>query len=232
MPAVAVCRRQQADQDLGAAQKGVEPAGAVEGLDARRCAFGVRLQPATRNPSRWRTAAASRPSTPRPITPTATSLAGGWSCSCQRRCALLRVIAALPAMMHQHVERDVFGHPHREVGIDDAHERDLRQLPIAHQMIDAGAEREDRLEMRQSPRAVRPAGARRRHRSSSAGSPTRCGHTRTSRCGASVRKRSCHAFGSIPVTAIRIAPISAWPSRRSPTRTPTARRRPRAPSPG
>ena len=42
--------------------------------------------------------------------------------------ALLRVIAALPAMMHQHVQRDVFGHPHREVGIDDAHERHLRQL--------------------------------------------------------------------------------------------------------
>jgi hypothetical protein len=42
----------------------------------------------------------------------------------------------------------------------------------------------------------------------SPGSPTRSGHTLMSRRGASVRKRSSQGFGSSPVTARRIAPIS------------------------
>jgi len=37
--------------------------------------------------------------------------------------ALLRVVESLAAMMQQGVQHDVLGHPHGEIGIDDAHDR-------------------------------------------------------------------------------------------------------------
>src|SRR5262249_2420588 len=46
----------------------------------------------------------------------------------------------------------------------------------------------------------------------SAGSPRRCGHRRMSRCGARARMRSSHGCASSPVTARRIAGISAYSS--------------------
>ena len=53
---------------------------------------------------------------------------------------LLRVVEALTAVMHQDVQHDVLGHPHGEIGIDDAHDRHIRQVGIGDDMIDAGTE--------------------------------------------------------------------------------------------
>ncbi len=64
--------------------------------------------------------------------------------------ALLRVVEALAAMMHQHVQHDVLGHAHGEIGIDDAHDRHVGQIRIREDMVDAGAQRKDRLETRQA----------------------------------------------------------------------------------
>ena len=84
-PSVSRRARQQADQDFGA-RAGRRRARPRRGRSRRRrCVFGVRLQPATRKPSRPSARAASRPITPSPMTPTATSLAAGWSCTRQSR---------------------------------------------------------------------------------------------------------------------------------------------------
>ena len=61
--------------------------------------------------------------------------------------ALLRIVEPLPAMEHQRVQHDVFGHALRQVAIDDPHDRHIRKCRIADEMIDAGAEREDRFEI-------------------------------------------------------------------------------------
>ena len=64
--------------------------------------------------------------------------------------ALLAIVEAMAAVMHQHVQYDVFRHAHGEIGIDDAHDRHVGQLRIGEDVIDAGAERKDRLETRQA----------------------------------------------------------------------------------
>ena len=61
--------------------------------------------------------------------------------------ALLRIVEPLAAVMHQHVQHDVFRHPHGEIGIDDPHDRHIGQLGIRDEVIDAGAERKNRLQM-------------------------------------------------------------------------------------
>jgi hypothetical protein len=37
----------------------------------------------------------------------------------------------LLAMMHQHVQAHILAHPHGQVGIDNAHQRHVRQLRLA-----------------------------------------------------------------------------------------------------
>src|SRR5262249_60282135 len=56
--------------------------------------------------------------------------------------ALLRLVLAEPPVVHQHVQRHVFRHPHGDVGIDDANDRYPRQARIADDLIGAGSERE------------------------------------------------------------------------------------------
>ena len=68
---------------------------------------------------------------------------------------LLRVIGALAAQMHQAVQHDVLAHAVRQVVIDDAHHRHGRQLRVAHEMVDPGAEREQHLQVRQGREASR-----------------------------------------------------------------------------
>ena len=58
--------------------------------------------------------------------------------------ALLGIVEPLAAMMKQHVQGDVFAHPHGEIGIDDPYDRDIWQRRIAEKVVDAGAERENR----------------------------------------------------------------------------------------
>ena len=74
---------------------------------------------------------------------------------------LLRVIGALAAQMHQAVQHHVLAHAVRQVVVDDAHHRHGRQLRVAHEMVDPGAEREQHLQVRQgreAPRRVLPGG--------------------------------------------------------------------------
>ena len=140
--------RQQADEDVGAGEEAVEPIGAVK-VSIPVIVFGRRLQPATWKPRRTSTSAASRPRTPRPMMPTRTSAAAGWRSSCQRRSALEPVIDPLPAMMHEDLQRDPFGHALRQVGADHAHDRDVRQVVLEDEVVDPGAEGKDRREIGQ-----------------------------------------------------------------------------------
>ena len=117
--------------------------------------FGVRLQPATWKPSRTSSSAAAAPRTPRPITPTRTSDAAGWRSSRQRRSRLEPEVAELLAVMEQHLEHHPFGHPPGQVVADDAGDRHVRQAVDEDDMLDAGAEREDRLEVGQGPQRRR-----------------------------------------------------------------------------
>ena len=50
--------------------------------------------------------------------------------------------------MHQHVQHDIFRHATGEIVDRDAHQWHLRQGPIGHERIDAGAEVEDHLQIR------------------------------------------------------------------------------------
>jgi hypothetical protein len=52
--------------------------------------------------------------------------------------------------LHQHVQHHVLRHAHGEIGIDDAHDRHVGQIRIRDDVIDAGAERKDRLQTRQA----------------------------------------------------------------------------------
>jgi hypothetical protein len=60
----------------------------------------------------------------------------------------LRPLEAIElTVVAQHREQDVFGHGAPERRVDHAGERDVRQVRIREQAVDAGAEREDRLEL-------------------------------------------------------------------------------------
>src|SRR5262249_51126851 len=61
--------------------------------------------------------------------------------------ALLRLIEQQPAMMQQHVQRHVLGHARGEIPVDDTHNGYARQVRVADEMIDAGTERENYLEI-------------------------------------------------------------------------------------
>jgi hypothetical protein len=74
---------------------------------------------------------------------------------------LLRVVETLAAMNEQHVQHHIFDHAGREIGIDDAHDRNGWKRWIAEEVVDAGAQGEDRFQvcelgkgsMRRTPRA-------------------------------------------------------------------------------
>ena len=53
-------------------------------------------------------------------------------------------------MVHQHVQHDIAGDALRQIVVGDAGERHRRQRGIRQQMIDAGAEIDDRLEIGKS----------------------------------------------------------------------------------
>ena len=60
--------------------------------------------------------------------------------------ALLHIVEPVAPVMQQHVQHDILGHAHGEIGIDDAHEGHVGQIGIGEEVIDAGAEREDCLD--------------------------------------------------------------------------------------
>ena len=63
--------------------------------------------------------------------------------------ALLALVAAQLAQVRERVHDHPLAHPRGEIGIDHPHDRPVGQSGIGEQMIDAGAEREDRLEVGQ-----------------------------------------------------------------------------------
>jgi len=64
--------------------------------------------------------------------------------------ALLGIVEAMATVMHQHVQHHILRHAHGEIGIDDAHDRHVGQIRIGDDVIDAGTERKDRLQTRQT----------------------------------------------------------------------------------
>ena len=63
---------------------------------------------------------------------------------------LLADIAHLLSQDFQAMQDDVFAHPAGEVGVDHAHDGHVGQAIVAHQVIDAGAQREDRRKIWQA----------------------------------------------------------------------------------
>lgn len=63
--------------------------------------------------------------------------------------ALGTEVGKLPPVMQQHLQRHPFGHALGEVRADHAHDRHGGQPGLEDEMVDAGAEREDRLEIGQ-----------------------------------------------------------------------------------
>jgi len=51
-------------------------------------------------------------------------------------------------MVQEHLQGYPFGHAHGQVRIDDAQHRHIGQVRVAHQVIDAGAEGKNRLQIR------------------------------------------------------------------------------------
>src|SRR5439155_26307902 len=98
--------------------------------------FAVRLQPATRKPRLASAPAAAAPSTPSPITPTATALAGGCACSCPDPLVLWHIVKSLTPVVGEHVQHDVFGHAHGQIGIDYAHDCHNGQIGIGKNIND------------------------------------------------------------------------------------------------
>ena len=118
--------RQQADQDFRPRQEGVEAGFAVKRLDAGKL-FGVRLQPATLKPRRAERAARIAADHAEPHDADRNLARGRLIVRAPEPLALLGVVEPLPPMMHQHVQHDIFGHPHGEVGMRDARHRHRRQ---------------------------------------------------------------------------------------------------------
>ncbi len=65
--------------------------------------------------------------------------------------ALLALVAAQLAQVNERVHDHPLAHPVGEIGIDHPHDRLVGQSGIGEEMIDAGAEREDRLEGWEGP---------------------------------------------------------------------------------
>ena len=62
---------------------------------------------------------------------------------------LLTIVAPELPMVQQDLQDHPFAHPRGEVGIDHAHDGRIGQARVLQHVIDAGAEREDRLQVRQ-----------------------------------------------------------------------------------
>ena len=75
------------------------------------------------------------------------------------RLVLLPVVHALLAQVDQRMQDDPFAHAVAQVGIDRADDRRFGQKGIAEEMVDAGAEREDRREIGQIRERARADGA-------------------------------------------------------------------------
>jgi thymidylate synthase ThyX len=67
---------------------------------------------------------------------------------------LLAVDASLPQVV-EHLPHDIFAHAQRQVIGDDAHDRHLRHGVVAEDVVDARADRKDRLQIRQARQHAR-----------------------------------------------------------------------------
>ncbi len=116
-------QRQQADEDIAAGEKSLQPRRTAEDRDRAEIA----PPPAPARHIVAMTAslrAASAPSTPMPMTPTRTFAAiGGSSPSNHSRRNWASSRGAGPPMLHQHLHHHPFGHAQGEIRIDHAGQR-------------------------------------------------------------------------------------------------------------
>ena len=141
--------RQQADEDVGAGEKAIEPIGAGEGLDSLSPLPAGGSSRRRRSRGATSTSAASRPRTPSPMIADAHVRRRRLAELVPAPLRLEAVVDPLPAMMHEDLQRDPLGHALRQVGADHAHDRDVRQVVLEDEMVDPGAERKDRREIGQ-----------------------------------------------------------------------------------
>ena len=142
-------QRQQADQDVSAPQKRVEPGSAMKACDAVDLLFATTPSADTKaeigqrrggvRAERAEAHDADRNRARRPLKsgrPAPLALAGSQ-------------IGLLP-MMHQHVQHDIFRHACGEIADRHPNQRHLRQAGIGDQRVDAGAEVENDAQIRKS----------------------------------------------------------------------------------
>ena len=181
-------QRQQADQDVGAGQEGVQLLRAGEGW-RRPAALRVRLQPRTVKPwPRQHAAPRAAPSSPRPMMPTRVARGGGGRAKLQRARALLarRRWSSRRWYLSTWVSTNSLMLP-GERRVDQAAQGHVRQGRVGQQGVDAGAQRLDQPQL--GERRSMPGGARQtRAASISAGSPA-SGQTRTSSSGQAALQR-------------------------------------------
>ena len=121
----------------------------------------------------------------------------------QTRSRALAFVAAQLAQMDERMHDHPFAHPVGEIGIDHAHDRLVGQGRIGKQMIDAGAEREDRLKVGKVWRA-RPADGASSARSGSEARSNGSSSVATEWDGSSVSSRLRQDVASQPETARRM----------------------------
>ena len=77
------------------------------------------------------------------------SLASGWDSLRHTPLALLRLELRQAAVIAQRVQQHIFGHARGQAVVHQPHDRHLaRQVRVVQQVLDAGAQREDHLEVR------------------------------------------------------------------------------------
>ena len=147
MPCVCGRMGQEHDEDVGAPEEGVALARAGEGADAGK---GLPRRAPARDIEAERLQLSRRVGAELAHAHDADAhiLRGGLvGILLPQLLVLLAIIEPLLAMMQEHMQHHPFGHALREVGVDDARHRDRGQMRVDEHMIDARAEREDRLEV-------------------------------------------------------------------------------------
>ena len=164
MPRVSGVSGRSADEDVGAREKRdrARPRHGTSRRRERRRPAGSSRRPESRDATS--TSAASRPRTPSPMIPTRTSAAAGCGELLPAALALLRGRRrAAGDGAASTCSDDPLGHALGQVGADDPHDRHVGEAGLEDEMVDAGAEREDRREVRAAREQIPPAASRRAH---------------------------------------------------------------------
>ena len=203
MPVVCWRQRQEHDENVGRVEEGRQALVAVEGSDVRHGLFAAApaIDAEAGGQQHLRGGAAELAETHdadrNVVRRTLRRLAPDLP-------LLLGAVEHALAVMVEHPPEHVFGHVLGEVVGDDAHDRHVRKRRVGEDVIDAGADREDRPQVgkpRQQVRALLPhhrIGDRRVVRRRPARARPRRDFDRS----------SCHGRGLSPVMASRMRPFS------------------------